>query len=160
MKKILTFIIAITVCWTYTQAQQAVVAAGGESKNQGASLSYSVGQVVYSPSTNSNTGSVLAGVQQPHEIYEITSISNNYKNEIILSVYPNPTVEHINLEIKYLNLENLRFSVIDIAGNTLIVQKITSKNTIIDLSTYPSASYFLKVSNDKVPVKTFKILKK
>ena len=79
---ILSFVISISLC-----AQSSINSAGAEATGQGGSLSYSVGQVVYSASSSS-AGAVSAGVQQAYEVSVATQVSETNLN-IDASVYPN-----------------------------------------------------------------------
>ena len=58
---------------TGLQAQTSVNATGGDASGSGGSVSYSVGQVVYTTNTGTS-GSVAQGVQQPYEISVVTAI--------------------------------------------------------------------------------------
>ena len=58
---------------TGLQAQTSVNAIGGDATGSGGSVSYSVGQVVYTTNKGTN-GSVVEGVQQPYEILVVTAI--------------------------------------------------------------------------------------
>ena len=55
------------------QAQQVVTTSGGNASGSGGSVSYTVGQIVYTTNTDSN-GSVAQGVQQPYEISVVTAL--------------------------------------------------------------------------------------
>ena len=80
--------IFLLVCGLTTlQAQQAVVASGGTATGSG-TVSYSIGQVVYT--TNSNSGSVAQGVQQPYEISVLTGVKDAKDITLEFVVYPNP----------------------------------------------------------------------
>ena len=58
---------------TGVQAQTSVNATGGDASGGGGSVSYSVGQVVYTTHTGTS-GSVAEGVQQPYEISVVTGL--------------------------------------------------------------------------------------
>lgn len=58
---------------TGLQAQTSVNATDGDVSGSGGSVSYSVGQVVYTTHTGTS-GSVAEGVQQPYEISVVTGL--------------------------------------------------------------------------------------
>lgn len=141
------------------QAQQAIVNAGGNGSGSGGSTAYSVGQMVYTTSTNINTGSVAQGVQQPYEIQ--TVLGNEYVEiSLQMSVYPNPTQNSLTLEVKQNNMENMQYQLFDLNGRLLVSENITAFTTAIEMARYAEAVYLLKVLKSKKELKTFKIIKK
>ena len=82
---------------TGLQAQTNVNATGGNASGNGGSVSYSVGQVVYTTHKGSN-GSVAQGVQQPYEI-SVAGIDEANGISLRVTVYPNPTTDYLTLEI-------------------------------------------------------------
>jgi hypothetical protein len=140
------------------QAQQVVTTSGGNASGSGGSVSYTVGQIVYTTNANSN-GSVAQGVQQPYEISVVTGIeaANDISLEII--VYPNPATDFIRLKIENYEVQNLRYQLYDINGSLLQDNKIVGDETDIVMSNYVSATYFLKVTDNNKLIKTFKIIK-
>lgn len=139
------------------QAQQNTVAAGGEASGSGGTMSFSVGQVVYSANANSD-GSVYQGVQQPYEIFIATGLAEaNVQLEV--TAFPNPTPQNLTLTIGEGNANDLEYQVYDLSGKLLLQQRIEKDVTIVTLDHLASATYFIKVTNDQQVVKTFKIVK-
>lgn len=138
-------------------AQSSVVASGVDAEGNGGSVSYSVGQVDYIKSEGAN-GTVSAGVQQPLEISIITGVDNNYIN-LSLSVFPNPTTDHLTLEVVEGELRLMNYELIDVAGNTILGGELIDHKTEVTMNNLKSATYLLKVSNDTKVIKTFKIIK-
>jgi hypothetical protein len=89
------------------QAQDAATASGGDASGAGGSAAYSVGQVAYT-SIETASGSVNQGVQQPYKVSAI-GINTNPDIDLLMSVYPNPTVALINLSIQNMDLSNLSY---------------------------------------------------
>ncbi len=77
---------------TGLQAQTSVNATGTNASGSGGTVSYSVGQVVYTTNTGAS-GSVAQGVQQPFEISIVTGIEEAKGINLSVSAYPNPTTE-------------------------------------------------------------------
>ena len=76
-------------------AQNNTVSAGGDAEGFNVSISFTVGQVVYTSSEGAN-GSVHHGVKQPYDIDIITGIE--YK-EIELNLFHNLSLSQFNLSI-------------------------------------------------------------
>jgi opacity protein-like surface antigen len=143
---------------TELQAQQNVNAAGGEASGSGGSVSYSVGQVVYTTNTGTS-GTVAQGVQQPYEISVVTGIEEAKGINLSVTVYPNPTTDHLTLNIGEFDLSNLSYQLYDINGNLLQTRKITGYQTSISMSNLVPSTYFVRVIIGSQSVKEFKIIK-
>ena len=143
---------------TGLQAQTSVNATGGDASGSGGSVSYSVGQVVYTTHTGTS-GSVAEGVQQPYEISVVTGLEEAKGINLSVSAYPNPTTDYLTLEVKDVELLNLHFQMYDMNGKLLQNEKITGNQTSIVMSNLVPATYFVKVIQGNKEVKTFKIIK-
>jgi hypothetical protein len=77
----------------------------------------------------------------------------------MVSAYPNPTKEFLNLKVENYNVENLSYQLFDIQGKLLESKKIESKETSIVTSNLVPATYFLRVIESNREIKTFKIVK-
>lgn len=144
-------------------AQEVIPATGGNASGNGGSVSYSVGQVVYTTLQGTN-GSVAQGVQQPFEISIVTGIEEAKGITLRFLVYPNPATDFLILKIEGALDTHYIASLYDINGKLLENKKIDSNETRIDLSHFVHGTYFLKVVRTKKPlspeeIKTFKIIK-
>ena len=141
----------------YAQAQQSANAAGGDATGSGGSVAYSVGQVVYT-ANNSPSGTVSQGVQQAYEIFLI-GINETELNSS-LSVFPNPILDNLTLQISDYNNEKLSFHLYDLQGKLLNKEQIIAEQTQINTSSLPPATYFIEVLNqENKHVQSFKIIK-
>ena len=154
LSAVLLFVIGLTGL----QAQNTIPATGGNATGAGGTSSYTVGQVVYTTYTGTN-GSAAQGVQQPFEISVVTGIEEALGISLEIMVYPNPTTEFITLKIENHEVLNLRYQLYDIKGSLLQDNKIEGNETSIVMSSHLPATYFLKVTDNKKIVKTFKIIK-
>ena len=158
MKKIKLTLLLFTCCFVRLHAQQVITSAGGNATGIGGSASYSVGQIVYK--TNSGSlGSISQGVQQPYEISIVSVFEEENGISLLLSSYPNPTTTSLTLKVGNYNFENLNYQLFDGNGRTLVESKIYKAETVISMETLPAGSYFLKVSNGSIEMKTLKIIK-
>ena len=141
----------------FAQAQQSANAAGGDATGSGGSAAYSVGQVVYT-ANNSPSGTVSQGVQQAYEIFLI-GINETELNSS-LSVFPNPILDNLTLQISDYNNEKLSFHLYDLQGKLLNKEQIIAEQTQINTSSLPPATYFIEVLNqENKQVQSFKIIK-
>jgi hypothetical protein len=143
---------------TGVQAQTSVNATGGDASGGGGSVSYSVGQVVYTTHTGTS-GSVAEGVQQPYEISVVTGLEEAQSINLSVTAYPNPTTDYLTLRIDEFEISNLSFQLYDMNGKLLQNEKITGNQTSIVMSNLLPATYFVKVIQGNKEVKTFKIIK-
>jgi hypothetical protein len=169
MKQILlklTIIFLFGVKLTDVRAQEAIPASGGSALGSGGSVTYTVGQTVYT--TNSDaTGSVAQGVQHP---YEISIESESTHAQVVgislqCSVYPNPVVDFLTLQIQYFVDEKITCYLYDVNSKLLLTQVIDKKETLLSMTNLAPATYYLKVVQmnkdlSALVTKTFKIIKK
>jgi len=142
-----------------TQAQEAILSSGGYASGSGGSSSYSLGQMVYATYTGTN-GSMANGVQQPFEISMVTALEEAKGTNLSVLAYPNPTTDLLSLTVDDFEVSNLSYYLYDINGRLLERKKIKGNQTSIVMSNLAQATYFLRVTNGKNAVKTFKIIKK
>lgn len=157
IKSKLPFLCILTFGVIQVQAQDATTASGGDAAGVGGSSAYSVGQVVYT-NVGSASGSVNQGVQQPYELLPV-GINSHPDINLLMTVYPNPSVSSINLNVGKQNFQNLSFQLFDAQGKLLTDQKIKNVETSIKMDEYNSGSYFLKVIDNNTEVQAFKIIK-
>ena len=148
-------------------AQETIPAAGANVSGSGGSVSFSVGQVVYTSLTGTS-GSVDQGVQQPVEISVVNSLEEIEENigiDLLVSAYPNPATDYLILKVD--NLESyssqtdpsaFSFRLFDIQGTLLYSEILTNIETSISVEDLLPATYFLQVTRGIKEVKTFQII--
>ncbi len=140
---------------TGLQAQESIVTIGGTASGNGGTVSYSIGQIVYTSHIGTD-GYVAQGVQQPLEI----SIVFGVEDETGITAYPNPISDYVILSIDDFDISNLSYELYDLKGNLLRNEKITSNQTNIVTSNLVSATYFVTIFRGNEKLKTFKIIKR
>lgn len=160
MKHLIKTLIAFCLFGSGTtiQAQNTIPASGGNATGSG-TVSYSVGQVVYTTNTSIAYGSVARGVQQPFEISVITGIEQAEDITLVCSVYPNPASDFLTLKVENYDKESLSYKLFDASGKLLESKKVNGNETIISMANLFPSIYFLKVIDNKKEIKTFKIIK-
>ena len=157
----LSAVLLLGIGLTGLQAQESINATGGNASGSGGSVSYSVGQVAYQTHTGTN-GSVAEGVQQPYEISVVTGIEEAIGINLMVSAYPNPTTDFLNLKVDAsttLSIQSMSYQLFDISGKLLENKKLTGNETQIDLNGFISSTYFVKVLENNQLIKNFKIVK-
>jgi len=140
------------------QAQQAISAAGGNAAGTGGTVSYTVGQAVYT--TNANlSGTVTQGCQQPYEILAVTGLEEAIGIDVTFEVYPNPSTDYVKLTVVGYEPENLSFRLFNSSGSLIRYKKIKENETVIEMDGLPPATYYLYIHDNVKEVKTFKIIK-
>lgn len=81
-------------------------------------------------------------------------------NELIVSAYPNPTIDLVTVKLKTDGFFNLH--VTDISGKTAMNKMISTENSIstISMETLESGLYFFNISNENGKTSQFTIVKK
>lgn len=144
----------------FSQAQDRIVSSGGDASDITGSVSFSVGQI-NGNSFFATKGSVSEGVQQPFEINDIITIGVENPDwiNLTMSVYPNPTIESIQLHIEKEGLKDFSYSLFDLSGKLLLKENISNSLSLIDMSTFSTGAYILDVYQENKKLKAFKIIK-
>jgi hypothetical protein len=159
MKKQVLCISLILYVTSLCSAQQTLSTAGGEAAGTGGTLSYTIGQLAYTSITQSE-GTVSQGVQQPFEIFMISSVKDKYGIELELSAYPNPVKEFLILKVVNYQSVKLIYHLYDVNGKLIENKEIVGAETNIQMDMLSPSVYLLKVINNDEEVKTFTIIKK
>jgi len=154
----LIVILLLAISFAGLQAQEAITTTGGNASGSGGSVSYSVGQVVYTTNTGT-TGSVAQGVQQPFDIAVVTGLEEAKGITLQYSAYPNPVTDVLTLRIEGEVKTQYAVSLYDVNGICVVIKKISDVETSIDMKNLVRATYFLRVTDSSKEVKTFKIIK-
>lgn len=136
-------------------SQSNTVSAGGDAEGDNGSVSYSIGQVVYTSAQGSN-GNINQGVQQPYDVGVITGIEEIGIN---LSVFPNPTSGLLTLDISNEDATLLSYQLFDAAGRIVDAKNKLNSTNSISLEGYATGVYTLSVSRDNKQVKSFRVVR-
>lgn len=154
----ITYLLFLSLSSNFLLAQETTTSSGGNATGTNGNVSYTIGQVVYT--TNSGTtGSVAQGVQQPFEIQTLLG-AENFNINLQIAVFPNPTTNWLQLDIKNYGFEKLNYQIFDINGKMVLQSKISTETTTISMENLSTNIYLLKVLDNNKEVKTFKIIKK
>lgn len=155
------FFVSLAVCLlgiNTAQSQESVNASGGNATGIGGTVSYSVGQLVYTSNTAS-TGDVTQGVQHAYEIFSLDVPET--KSNLSITVFPNPTTSILNLHVGDYYGQQWTYRLYDIQGRQLNSGQIANEQTEIDIQNLSVATYLIDILNtENQIVKSYKIVKK
>lgn len=138
-------------------AQQNTVTTGGNASGAEGSVSYSIGQIDYTSTSNLN-GTVSQGLQQPYEIYPLKV--DELFSSLEINLFPNPATDFIHLTFGDISqTEILNYQLTDASGRLIQSASIQEKDTEISVQDLEPASYFLTVLVSNKPAKTFTLIK-
>jgi len=86
--------------------------------------------------------------------FQAININGNQANEITVKIFPNPTIEYLNIEG---NIEGSIIKILDMSGKEIQVIKGENQN-IVSTALWTSGIYFLQIQ-DETRIKTFKVIK-
>lgn len=152
------FVLCLAMSMSGVLAQNATVTAGGTATGSGGTLTFTVGQIA-DQKVEGGSQYIIEGVQQPYEI-QIVGVDNYSNISLEAMVYPNPTVDMVNLRLV---MDNMDFPgeirVFDLEGKYLFSKKIESENTEISMSSFAQGVYFVNVYDNGQMLKSFKVVK-
>jgi len=160
-KKLILSALILIVLGLGLHAQTVIPATGGSASGSAGTVSYSIGQVVYTTNTGAN-GSVAQGVQQPYEISYVSGIDEAQVISLAVSAYPNPTSDFILLDVEVaasINVKTMSYQIFDLQGKLLEMKKLEGNQTSIEMINYVPATYFLKVIAGNKEIMIFKVIK-
>jgi hypothetical protein len=158
MKKQISVLIFCSTasCFAQTVSPEVVATSGDYFTGSAANLSWTLGEVV--TDTYFGTSNQLTqGFQQPRTSF---SLIEDMAPEVVVSIYPNPTSDEVNIELKN-NDQTLVVTIRNAAGQTVFNDTYTP-GTIkkIDFSNYADGMYYMQFDGaEKWPLKTYKIQK-
>ena len=155
--KNITLIMVLFCATQLVNAQETIPVSGGEAAGAGGTVSYTIGQLIYTNPTTA-AGSLNQGIQQS---IEFVTLSNPELTALTLKAltYPNPTTDFIILALKDANLTGLSYIMYDLLGRLVNKGTVTTSETKIGMKSLPIGVYILRVQQNNKKMKTFKIIK-
>lgn len=151
------FLIAFFAASTIAQAQESVNSSGGVDAGFGGTVSFSVGQMVYTTDSK-EAGSVVQGIQRPYRI--TTTDIKIVDNTLSFKAYPNPSSEDLFLEINEFRNEKLKYHLYDMQGKLIMNNPIEIPKTQINMRDLAVGSYVIHITTaTNQPIQTIQIIK-
>lgn len=136
-------------------SQEVVVASGSYHKNGSASISWSLGELaIHTLKTNESI--ITQGFQQTK--LTVTSVDEIPGIRMIVSAFPNPVQENINLKVDG-EIVNLKYAVYDLNGRLLRQGSFDSNPLVVPFYELKSGIYFIRIVKAGAEIQTFKIIK-
>ncbi len=158
MKRTLLFFLSLVISsWGYAQSvsPEVTATAGDHFTGADAQLSWTVGELMIE-TYDDGSNQLTQGFHQTNLV--VTSVKD-LEEKIQVKVFPNPTTDMLSVEVREL-ADPLSFSLYDVDGKQLLLQKTFNESKTIDLTSLAAGTYFLQLSNEEnKTIKTFKILK-
>lgn len=157
MKKFLLLFAAISVKAAMSQSLSPdVIATAGTSFSDGTSqLDWTLGE----PTTATFSGGTDMLTQGFHQPNLLATAINNVETDYSLLVYPNPSIDYVQLQFKNLK-DAVTIQLLSSDGKLLHSQELkTSSDLQIDMSKYAAGTYLLSVKDNKSKVKTYQVVK-
>ena len=160
LKSGIVFLFAITISSLF--AQESVQSAGGKAQGDNGSISYSVGQVVYTSASGPN-GSAIQGVQYAYIISIPTGVDKPGV-DLTFKAYPNPTDDFLTLTVPMSENAVYHYRLYNLNGKLLLQQNATSGENAISMQAFGTGQYLLKIfqhqQGKEIIIQSFKIIKK
>lgn len=136
--------------------QQVVTTSGDFYQNTNGTLSWTLGETL--TDTYINNQSVLTqGFQQP--TLKVTSITELPGLDYSITAFPNPAKEYVKLKIEKDNVDGMQYDLLDMSGKVIESKKIQNAETEISFSDLIPATYFIRITENDIEIKIFKIVK-
>ena len=140
------FLITFFVASNFVQAQESVNSSGGVDAGTGGTVSFSVGQMVYTTDSK-ESGSVVQGIQRPYRI--TTTDIKKLDNTLSFKAYPNPSSDDLFLEMNEYRNEKLNYQLYDVQGKLVMTNPIEIPKTQINMRALAMGSYVIHIYDSK-----------
>jgi len=156
MKKnnLLTIFILVVFTSSYAQNFELISTSGDSFKNENYQIDWSIGEVAIETYTN-DSNILTQGLHQ--STYTVLAVEDN-AIKLNMSVYPNPATDIVNVKAE--NLDAYQLILSDVNGKQLLVKQVNDGDSLLDLSSYKRATYYLSINKNGKHLKTYKLIKK
>lgn len=138
------------------QAQEVIASSGNYFQNENGTISWTLGEPVIE--TYSSADIILTqGFQQP--VLMVSTFVEGPDLDFHLTAFPNPTSAHVNISTDALQGESLMYRVYDVQGRFISSNRLVGTQTRVAFDDFQPGTYFIRITRDEKPVKTFKIIK-
>ena len=152
---------------TFSQAQniapQSVNSAGVKMTQSNGSLSFTVGELVVLQQIDANGNSLGGGFTNSSTISTtVLSVLEPDASVLQVSIFPNPTTDLVQIQIKEASIEEMNLELKDLSGKTLYSAhyRLMNQNIGINTANYPAGVYLLTLKkSDGQILATYKIVK-
>ena len=151
-----SFVLLLFTSAVCSYAQQTTLSTGDTAQSAAGSMSYSVGQVAYQSYENAAV-KVTEGIQQPYEIFVLSTTENATNKKI--TVYPNPVKDFLIVDFNSEKLQKGSYQFFDISGKTIKRGELKDLKNEINTSSFSAGAYILSILENGTIIKNYKIIK-
>jgi hypothetical protein len=165
MKQSILFLFMLWSFGLHAQSvsSHSVNSAGIKMTQSNGSLSFTVGELVVLTQIDANGNSLGSGFTNSSTISTtVLSVQEPDASILAVSVYPNPTSDLVQIQIKESSIEEMEMELSNLNGKILFNgrYRLMQQNIGINTSTYPSGIYLLTLKNTNSQILgTYKIIK-
>jgi hypothetical protein len=134
-------------------AQEIVATQGDSYTNSSGSIDFTIGEVIVNTGTD-GMKDLTQGFHQTN--WNFVSIEDHVPNYEAI-IFPNPTEDLLNIRTS--SFENVTYTLYDAQGKLILQDKLSAKQTPIQVSQLAPGNYSLTLNNDTQELKTFKLIK-
>jgi len=87
----------------------------------------------------------------------VTAIEDAMDTESMISVYPNPATNHLNVQLNQ-STENIQFDLYNMVGAKVVSQQLNNQLNTVDISKHAKGVYFYQIIQDNQLLKTSKLI--
>lgn len=145
---------------TQSDFMETIVASGNNATGSSGTVAYSIGQVFYTYIGSDAVYNVAQGIQHQEKDGNLGTPEVD-KPTAEIFVFPNPTIDFVNISMTGLELESghRSYKLYDIQGRLLKQNAINQTEAQVSFSYLSPSVYILVVYNDNKILKSFKIIK-
>ncbi len=158
MKKSSLFILSMllaTAGFSQSIKNYVITSAGAALMNENGAIYLSIGEPM---NTEISEGDIMISQGFLNISVAGTTVSSEDLITEVIKVYPNPTVEQLQLELPEMSGE-YRYRLTDLSGQLIDNSPITEMTTVIDFTKMLPGTYFMQVIKEDKSSKTLKIVK-
>jgi hypothetical protein len=150
-------IVSFLLASNFIHAQESVNSIGGVDAGTGGTVSFSVGQMVYTTDSK-EAGAMVQGIQRPHKL--TTTEIKKLDNSILFKAYPNPSSDDLFLEMNAFRNEKLNYQLYDMQGKLIMTNPIEIPKTQINMRGLAVGAYVIHIYNtNNQPIQTIQVIK-
>ncbi len=151
------FSLLFLFCISYFYGQEAILSSGKSITSDGGSVSFSIGQINTMTSSSENY-LIIEGVQQTFDAMP-TSISDTPIHNELITIYPNPTKDIIQIKTDVPNTFFTQIKIYNSEGS--LIESIKTKKAIykLNISSLPSGIYYIQTKTNQNYLSSHKLIK-
>jgi hypothetical protein len=135
-----------TTSYAQSIAPQSLNSAGVKMTQSNGSLSFTVGELVVLTQIDANGNSLGGGFTNSSTISTtVLSVQEPDATVLQVSIFPNPTSDLVQIQIKEASIEEMNLELTDLSGKTLYSAqyRLMNQNIGINTANYPTGVYLL-----------------